>query len=87
VLAITYTVSIIVLERVLTLLVPHALNTFAIIVTTLFIAAIFQPLRATIQEFVDRLFYRHEYGAARTLARFGSTLRNEVNATRSTLKS
>ncbi|HEY7340359.1 MAG TPA: hypothetical protein VH591_05730 [Ktedonobacterales bacterium] len=79
VLAITYAVVVIALQRLLTLLVPHASNTFAIVVTTLLIAAIFQPLRSTVQRGVDRRFYRHKYDAARTLASFGSTLRNEVN--------
>jgi hypothetical protein len=79
VLAASYAVIVLILQRLLSLLVPRSSDTAAIVVTTLLIAAIFQPLRSTIQRAVDRRFYRHKYDTARTLASFGSTLRNEVN--------
>ncbi|HEV8193484.1 MAG TPA: hypothetical protein VGP82_18640, partial [Ktedonobacterales bacterium] len=51
----------------------------AIVVTTLLIAALFQPLRRRMQGTIDRRFYRSRYDVSRMIADFGSTLRSEVN--------
>jgi hypothetical protein len=81
ILAAIYLGSILTIESLLALLTrqaPQAQSPVAIVVSTLVIAALFQPLRHRLQQLIDRRFYRSKYNAEQTLSAFAVTLKSEV---------
>jgi nitrate reductase gamma subunit len=56
-----------------------ATNPLVLVVSTLAIAALVQPLRRRLQTTVDRRFYRQKYDAEQTLANFSDSLRHQID--------
>jgi hypothetical protein len=77
-LVLVYFGSVVVLQSIVRGLTGQIESQFAIVVSTLGIAALFTPLRRRLQGVIDKRFYRRKYDAARTVAEFGANLRDEV---------
>jgi hypothetical protein len=54
-------------------------NPFVLVVSTLAIAALVQPLRTRLQRVIDHRFYRRKYDAEKTLSGFSAALQSEVD--------
>jgi hypothetical protein len=75
-LAFTYFAIVVALQNI----IPGASDSdLTIAGSTLAVAALFRPVRARVQGFIDRRFYRRKFDAQRTLESFSSRLREDVD--------
>lgn len=80
-----YFITVLFLQRAFTEISGQQ-STIAIVITTLVIAALFNPLRIQIQQLIDRRFFRAKYNAEQSLTAFAQTARNEANLDELTAK-
>ena len=81
-LALVYIGSIVLIRYLLAPLVGS--SELAIVASTLAITVLFNPVRRGIQTSIDKRFYRRKYDAAKVLAAFGTTVRDETDLERLT---
>jgi hypothetical protein len=83
-LALGYVGSVLLLQQLFYALTGEEQSEIVTAVSTLAVAATFQPVRHTIQGFIDRRFYRRKVEAEKLLAAFSASVRDEVDLARLT---
>ncbi len=83
-LGLIYFASVAVLSQFFRALTGQQQSEIITVISTLGIAALFNPFRVRIQTGIDRRFNRHKYNALQVLASFGATVREETDLNRLT---
>jgi len=78
-LALIYIGCVVLLQTLVNIFTNQSRSEVVTVVSTLAIVALFSPLRKRIQNVIDKRFYRHKYNAAKVLAAFGTTVRDETD--------
>jgi len=78
ILALIYFAGIVILQFALRALTGQQQSEIITVLSTLAIGALFAPVRRRVQNAIDRAFYRKKYDAARVIAQFAQTARDEV---------
>jgi hypothetical protein len=78
ILAVVYVGLVIGLQALLRSVISQD-SSVAIVISTLAIYQLIQPLRRRLQAIIDRRFYRRKYDAAKIIKAFSATLRQEVD--------
>ncbi len=71
--------SVAVLQSLFGAILGERNSALVTVVSTLDVAALFNPLRHRIQNLIDRRFYRQRYNTKKVMEAFGLALRDEVN--------
>lgn len=84
ILALIYFGGVVILQSILRPLTDSGDSPLVTVLTTLGIAALFNPFRRQVQNFIDRRFYRKKYNAEQALENFARVARDEVDMDRLT---
>lgn len=71
--------GIVILMQLIVTAIGGQQNALTIVISTLAIAALFNPLRVRVQDFIDRKLYRQKYNAEKALEAFAVIARDEVD--------
>ena len=77
-LALLYFAGVVLLQQIFRVITGQS-SQLVIVISTLMIAALFNPLRRRFQNYIDRRFYRSKYDAEKALSAFSIGLRDAVD--------